>query len=145
MLCSRSDEPIADPTVYRPRGGRLKARMGPSLALSLSLLAPGLGQLYNRQYFKGLLCLVTFAITVFASIVLAAMVTVAYSLGRQATISNLGSAAPFVPVWAWQLANTSVTVRLLLISPFVIVCLWLWSIVDAYQTARSSIRSKNAE
>jgi TM2 domain-containing membrane protein YozV len=135
MLGSRCDKSNPDPAIYAPHRGARMGRKGPSLALFLSLLAPGLGQLYNRQYFKGLLCMAANAITVFGSIMVLVMVTVAYSLGREATIGDFGTAAPFVPAWAWQFSNTNVGVRLLLASPLAAVSLWIWSMVDAYQTA----------
>jgi TM2 domain-containing membrane protein YozV len=42
----------------------------PKLAFLLSFFLAGSGQLYNRQYLKGLLCLVAYAVTLFGSILL---------------------------------------------------------------------------
>jgi hypothetical protein len=65
---------------------------------------------------------------------------VIHSVGARATVGNFGATAPLVPGWAWQFANTDVGVRLLLASPLAAASLWIWSMVDAYQTARRAVR-----
>jgi TM2 domain-containing membrane protein YozV len=144
MLCSQCDE--SDPNLAADsQNSGLRPPRKPRLALLLSFFAAGLGQLYNRQYLKGLLFLLASAIAVFGSIILAVTITVIYSLGARTTVGNFGTAAPFVPARAWLFANTDVTFRLLLGSPLVAVSLWIWSMVDAHQTAIRALRQRRAE
>jgi ribosomal protein L40E len=144
MLCSRCNGFNPDGAVYCRRcGARMRPR-DPRLALLLSVLAAGLGQFYNRQYFKGLFCLVAYAIAVFLSIMCVVTFQVwadVHSRGAPLVFADLSAAAPFVPVWAWQLANTRAGVFAVLMSPFVAMDLWIWSMISAYRTARQTIRA----
>ena len=86
----------------------------PALAGLLSAIIPGLGQVYNRQWWKGI---------AFLAGVLSLMVVLS-NLADQAQVERLAADAPlgsFGPI---------LTVLLLLLA------LLIWSIVDAARTAR---------
>jgi len=88
----------------------------PALAGLLSAIIPGLGQVYNRQWWKGI---------AFLAGVLSLMV-VLNNLADQAQLERLAADAPlgsFAPI---------LTVLLLLLAVVV------WSIVDAARTAKRS-------
>lgn len=73
----------------------------------LSGIFPGLGQLYNREYLKGVLFLMPGAV-----------------------LSWLASRALPADVFAMTQPNTTLT---LLLAP--LLALWLWAIIDAWRVA----------
>jgi len=93
--------------------GAAARRRSPLLAAVLSGLFPGLGQLYNRQRLKALLFVIGGAVT---------------------------AVGPFSPMDVdIDLDNPAAGMQRLLLAslPFMIVA--LWSVIDAYRTARRSI------
>jgi len=98
------------PTGNEP--GALTPRRSPLLAVVLSGLFPGLGQLYNRERFKALLFLIGGVVT---------------------------AVGPLSPLDVnIDLDNPAAGMRNVLLAslPFMIVA--LWSVIDAYRTARRS-------
>ena len=88
----------------------------PALAGLLSAIIPGLGQVYNRQWWKGI---------AFLAGVLSLMVVLS-NLADQAQLERLAADAPLGSF------GSLLTVLLLLLA------LLIWSIVDATRTARRS-------
>jgi hypothetical protein len=93
--------------------GTERAR-SPALAGLLSAIVPGLGQLYNRQWGKGV---------GFLAGVLSLMVGLS-NLADQAQLDRAAAGAP--------LENTGLILTVLLL----LLALVVWSIVDAARTAR---------
>lgn len=91
------------------REGR-RSRRSPVLAMMLSGIFPGLGQLYNREPRKGLL------------------------FGVGAVLTGFGPLSPLdVDI---DLGNPAAGLRMVLLTsvPFLVVA--LWSVVDAYRAAK---------
>jgi TM2 domain-containing membrane protein YozV len=91
-------------------------RRSPALAGLLSALVPGLGQVYNRQWGKGV---------AFLAGVVALMLELSH-LADQAQLDRAAAGAP--------LENTGLIIGLLLL----FLALVIWSIADAARTARRS-------
>ncbi|MCX7642265.1 MAG: DUF5683 domain-containing protein [Armatimonadetes bacterium] len=96
----------------------------PNVAVILSAILPGAGQVYNEQWFKGIaMCVVT-------------LVSLGYFLQfyhqiRSATIMPTPSQIQ------QQLEKASTgEILLLLLAGLLAFCTWTWSILDAYNTAR---------
>lgn len=88
----------------RPALGRRRA-----IALILSGVFPGLGQLYNREWIKG------------AALVIAGLV-LSWVLGRALPRTlEAALAAPVAPSGLWALG--------------LLLVIWLWSVVDAWRRA----------
>jgi hypothetical protein len=94
----------------RSDSGAAQRRRRPLVAVVLSGLFPGLGQLYNRQWLKALLFLVGAALTGF------------------------GPLSPLDVNIDLDDPAASLRKALLLSVPFLAVA--LWSVIDAYRTAR---------
>jgi hypothetical protein len=88
---------ITDPT----------ARRRQALGFILSGIFPGLGQLYNREYLKGVLFIIPGAVLTWLT-------------GRAAPTDLLALAQPSAPL------------MLLLV---LLLALWLWAIIDAWRVA----------
>jgi tetratricopeptide (TPR) repeat protein len=98
-------------------------RLNPSVACGLSMLFPGLGQLYNGQHVKGFVlfggwlgCIVAFG----------TLVAPHYRAIRYALMGSVGEmgAGPPVPPWVWALLAFMAIV-------------WAYALIDASLTANS--------
>lgn len=135
LHCSRCGESNSDNALSCRK---CRARMGakdPRLALLLSVLATGLGQLYNRQYFKGLICLSFYMTGAFLSFVTILEVYMELSHSGSISLYDLMDTAPFVPVWAWNLGNEEPWAWFMLATPLITSFLWIWGMTDAYNAA----------
>lgn len=96
----------------------------PSLAVILSALLPGAGQVYNEQWFKGVVMCVV------------ALLSLGYFLQFYHQIRST-SIMPTLGQVQQQLEQASVgEILLLLFAGLLAFCMWTWSILDAYNTAR---------
>jgi len=96
----------------------------PNLAVILSALLPGAGQVYNEQWLKGIgMCAV-------------ALLSLGYFLQFYHQIRS-ASVLPNLSQVQQQLEQASVgEILLLLLAGLLAFCTWTWSILDAYTTAR---------
>jgi TM2 domain-containing membrane protein YozV len=142
MICSRCGESNLDSAIYCHKCGAHVTPKDPKLALFLSFLATGLGQFYNRQYFKGLFCLTLYAIGVFLSFMIAVHIYEEVqhpSSNGGVMYSDLIDAAPFIPLWGWQLLDKA---PYLLLTPIFTLIFWIWGMRNAYQTANRTIHQE---
>ncbi|MFN4179417.1 MAG: tetratricopeptide repeat protein [Armatimonadota bacterium] len=95
----------------------------PTLAVILSALLPGAGQVYNEQWLKGIaMCVV-------------ALLSLGYFLQFYHQIRS-ATVMPTLSQVQQQLEQASVgEILLLLFAGLLAFCIWTWSILDAYKTA----------
>jgi Family of unknown function (DUF5683) len=92
----------------------LTTRRPQAIALILSGVFPGLGQFYNRRYVKG-------------GIFFVAAAALSWFTGREVPVDPLALTQP----------------RVELVLPLLtLLGLWLWSIIDAWRSARSRERPR---
>ncbi len=96
----------------------------PNIAVILSAVLPGAGQVYNEQWLKGIaMCVV-------------ALLSLGYFLQFYHQIRST-TIMPTLSQVQQQLEQASVgEILLLLLSGLLAFCMWTWSILDAYNTAR---------
>ena len=107
------------PTVVADTGPRRNA----VVAVLLSGIFPGLGQLYNRQWLKAALFL--------AGGVAALKVLLLFAGDAQLALEALNSMDPDI-----ALENLTGELRKLLLASLPLLAVALWSVFDAYRTAR---------
>ncbi len=96
----------------------------PNLAVILSALLPGAGQVYNEQWLKGIVMCVV------------ALLSLGYFLQFYHQI-RATSVMPTLSQVQQQLEQASIgEIFLLLFAGLLAFCVWTWSILDAYNTAR---------
>lgn len=96
----------------------------PTIAVALSALLPGAGQVYNEQWLKGILMCVV------------ALLSLGYFLHFYHQIRSATVLPTFGQVQQ-QLEQASIgEILLLLFAGLLAFCIWTWSILDAYNTAR---------
>jgi formate hydrogenlyase subunit 3/multisubunit Na+/H+ antiporter MnhD subunit len=103
-------------------GGSARRR-SPLLAAVLSGLFPGLGQLYNRERLKALLFVIGGVVS---------LKLLLFVMGGVVT-----AAGPFSPFDVnIDLDNAAAVLRKLLLALLPLLVVGLWSVIDAYRTAR---------
>lgn len=96
----------------------------PTLAVILSALLPGAGQVYNEQWLKGIV------MCVIALLSLGYFLQFYHQIRTTTVIPTLGQVQQ-------QLEQASIgEILLLLFAGLLAFCMWTWSILDAYNTAR---------
>lgn len=111
----------------------------PSTAAILSLVFPGLGQLYNHQLVKGL---ITFAggLTLVVFILWGVLVA-PLQMGDRISVGETTTTLHAANQWAEGLANMSALLKLLLVAACgAWLCLHVWSIFDASLAARRRVQ-----
>jgi tetratricopeptide (TPR) repeat protein len=97
----------------------------PTFAVLLSALLPGAGQVYNEQWLKGIVMCVV------------ALLSLGYFLQFYHQIRSAATVFPTLGQVQQQLEQASVgEILLLLFAGLTAFCVWTWSILDAYNTAR---------
>lgn len=106
-------------------GARTGQRRNPVVAVLLSGVFPGLGQLYNRQWLKAVLFL--------AGGAAALKLLLLFAGGAELALEALNSVDPDI-----ALENLTGELRKVLLASLPLLAIALWSVFDAYRTARRS-------
>lgn len=115
-LLELTPQKVQDETPYLPKN--------PTLALAFSAILPGAGQIYNEQWLKGV------AMAVVALLSLGYFLQFYHQIRSETLLPTLGQVQQ-------QLEQVSVgEILLLLFAGLLALCVWTWSILDAYNTAR---------
>ncbi len=112
----------------------------PGTAAILSLVFPGLGQIYNHQLVKGFITFaseLTLIVFILWGLLLAPM-----QVDGGAYTGNQGAALHTTTQWAEGLANMSILLKLLLVAACAAwLCIHMWSIFDAAFAARRHVQT----